>query len=211
MEAFEQLLGEVAAAALGENGVGRAQLHSGRVVGAMLAGFCDAHVAGGDAGDAAVFVEHLGGGETGIDLDPQRLGLLAEPAADIAERGDVVALVVHGRRRRQADRAVAGEVHETVVGRRRGERGAALAPIRQQLIQRARLDDGAGQDVGADLCTFFDHADGGVGGELFQANGGGEAGWAGAHHHHVELHRFPGRGFGHLLFLIGQSGLISRA
>jgi hypothetical protein len=41
--------------------------------GAVLA---DAHVAGGDADDApAVFLQHLGGGEAGIDFDAQRLGL----------------------------------------------------------------------------------------------------------------------------------------
>ena len=65
-------------------------------------------------------------------------------------------------------------------------------------VERGRLEDGAGEDVGADLGALLDDADGdlaaGRGGKLEQAAGGGETAGPGAHDHHVKLHAFP---FGH--------------
>ena len=61
-----------------------------------------------------------------IDLDAQRLGLGREPAADVAERDDVVAVVRHQRRHqeiRQPQRAGRPEPVEAVVGDRGLERG----------------------------------------------------------------------------------------
>ena len=109
VEAADQLLGQRAAAALGEQGVAGAQFHAALEVVGWLAVLADAHVAGGDADDAAVLLQEFGGGEAWVDFDAQRLGLLAEPAADIAKRDDVVAVVVHLRRRRQAERACCGQ------------------------------------------------------------------------------------------------------
>ena len=63
----------------------------------------------------------------GIDLDPELLGLLRQPAAQIAEADDVVAVVVHLRRRRQPERPVSRQIQEAVFGRRGVERRAALA------------------------------------------------------------------------------------
>ena len=103
-EAPDQLLRQRAAAAFGEQRVARAQLHAALEIVGGFAVLADAHVAGGDADDAPVLLQQFGGGEAGIDLDAQRLGLLPQPAADIAERNDVVAVVVHLRRRRQAER-----------------------------------------------------------------------------------------------------------
>ena len=51
-----------------------------------LAVLADAHVAGGDADDAAVLLQHLGGGEAGIDLDAQRLGLLRPASGTTSPR-----------------------------------------------------------------------------------------------------------------------------
>ena len=79
------------------------QLDPGLMTGLRLAVAADAHIAGGDALDAAVFViEHFGGGESGKNFDPRLFRLAAEPAAEIAEADDVVARVVHLRRCRQA-------------------------------------------------------------------------------------------------------------
>ena len=73
-----QLLGQVPAHALGEEGVFGVQLHARLVVGLVRAVARDAHVAGRDALHRAVLVEQdLGGGEAGEDLDAQRLGLPA--------------------------------------------------------------------------------------------------------------------------------------
>ena len=43
-------------------------------------------------------IQHLGRGEARIDFDAERLRLGRQPAADIAERDDVVAVVAHQRR-----------------------------------------------------------------------------------------------------------------
>src|SRR4051794_38374203 len=80
-ELRDQLLGERAARALGEQRVLGTQLHAARERVLVVAVFADAHVAGGDAGDfAARAVEHLGGRETWIDFNAKRLGLGGEPA-----------------------------------------------------------------------------------------------------------------------------------
>ena len=60
-----------------------------------LAVAADAHVAGRDADDPAILVEHFGRREAWIDLDAEFLGLAAEIARHIAERADEVAVVVH--------------------------------------------------------------------------------------------------------------------
>ncbi len=82
-----------------------------------------------------------------------------------------------------------------VLGDRDGERAVEVLPVGQQFVERARIDHRAGEDMGADLRAFFEDADGnlaaGLGGELLQADGGGEAGGAGADDHHVIRHRLP--------------------
>ncbi len=69
VEALDELLGQRAAAPLGEQRVGGAQFHARLIVAAGFAGFLYAHIPGGDADDAAVFLQQLGRGEAGIDLD----------------------------------------------------------------------------------------------------------------------------------------------
>ena len=95
----------------------------------------DPHVAGGDAGDrAARVVEGLDGGETGEDFDPERLRLLAQPAAQVPERYDEIAVVGEERRHQEVGetkRALGAEPEEMV--RRHGlvHRRATLPPVRQ--------------------------------------------------------------------------------
>jgi hypothetical protein len=85
-----------------------------------------------------------------------------------------------------------------VLDHRHGERAAKLPPVRKQLVDGAGIDDRPGQDVGADLGAFFQYADAelasGLGGELLEADAGGEAGRTGADDHHVIGHRLA---FGH--------------
>ena len=91
----------------------------------------------------AVFgVEHLGRGKAGKDLDAERLGLRREPAHDVAEADDVVAVVVEAvgqERVRRRRRAGLGEEEEAVAGDRLVERRAVFLPVGQQL-GRSRAD-----------------------------------------------------------------------
>jgi DNA polymerase len=193
VEARHQTLAERAAAAFGEQRVAGAQLHAASEIGGRRAILADPHVAGGDAGDAAVLLEQLGGGEPGIDLDAELLGLGCQPAADIAKRNDIVAVVVHLRRRRQAERASLRQEQEPIILGWRGEWRAPVRPIRDQFVQRARFQYGAGQDVRTHLAALFHHAHRGVGRELLQADRRRQPGRTGAHDHHVELHRLAWR------------------
>ena len=45
--------------------------------------------------------KQLGGGEARIDLDAERFRLLRQPAADVAERDDEIAVIAHQRRHQQ--------------------------------------------------------------------------------------------------------------
>ena len=49
----------------------------------------------------------------------------------------------------------------------------------------------------ADLGALLHHDDGDIRVELLEADGGGEAGRAGADHHDVEFHRLAGGQIGH--------------
>ncbi len=165
------------------------------MVGAGLAILADAHVAGGDARHAAfLVVEHLGRGEARIDLDAQRFRLLRQPAADIAEADDEVALVVHLRRRGQLDRARGRQIKEVILAHRRLDRSATLLPVREKLVERARLEHRTGEDVRTHLRALLDHADGELavllGGQLLQTDRGREPARPRPDDDHVELHRF---------------------
>ena len=65
-----------------------------------------------------------------------------------------------------------------------------LAPAGQQPVDADRIDDGAGEDVRADLAALFQHDDGELGIDLLEADGRGKAGRAGADDDHVEFHAF---------------------
>ena len=140
LEFLHQVLGERAAAAFGENRLFRVQFHAGLVVLGVLAVAAYAQVAGGHALDRAVLVvEHFGRGEAGVDFDAQALGLLSQPAAQIAEADDVVAVIVHLRRRRQPERLAFGKKQEAVFPGGRIERRAQGFPVGEEFVERARF------------------------------------------------------------------------
>jgi len=110
------------------------------------------------------------------------------------------------QRMRGAARAGFAEEQELVAGDLLLQRRAALGPVRQQFGERARVHDGAGQDMRARLGALFQDADGqfaaGFDGALAQSDGRGQAGRPGTDDHHVELHGFT-RGQGGGLFAHG--------
>src|SRR3546814_15467110 len=89
----------MAAHALGKESVFRVEFQPRRIVGLVAAVARDAHVAGRDAlHRPIVVVEDFGSRESGEYLDSQPLGLLGEPATEIAEATGVGALIVHEAR-----------------------------------------------------------------------------------------------------------------
>jgi hypothetical protein len=80
------------------------------------------------------------------------------------------------------------------------QRRALGFPVGQQFGQRLRVHHRAREDVRAGLGAFFEHHDGKLrslfGRQLFQANRGGQAAGAAAHHDHVVFHRLTGAELG---------------
>ncbi len=108
-------------------------------------------------------------------------------------------MVLEAGRDHEARRLVSlgfGQEQDPVFGDFGIERGAEFFPVRDQLVQGARIHHGAGQDMGADFAAFFQHAHGHFlalfRGQLLQADRGRQACRAAADDHDVVLHRFAG-------------------
>src|SRR5262249_55412143 len=93
----------------------------------------------------------------------------------------------------QAQRAFARQPIEAVLADRGLDRAVLAAPVREQAIDRDRIDDGAGEDVRADLGALLHHHYADVGRDLLETDGGGEPRRPGADDHDVELHRLARR------------------
>ncbi len=195
---LHQLPAQMPAAALGEKDVLAVQLDPRLILVGRPAVASHAHVASGDAANAAfVVIEHFRGGKAGVDLDAQRFGLLPQPAAHVAQADDVVAVIPEAfgkEKTRHAERAGLGEKKEPVLAHRGLERGPEGLPVGEELPERARIHHGAGEDVCADLRALLDHAhaqfDRLLRRQLLQPDRPGESGRSSADHDHVELHRF---------------------
>ncbi len=186
--ALDELLRQITAATFGEERIGGPQLHAELVIRAVLALLGDTHVAGCDADDAPVLLQQLGRGEARIDLDARLLGLLPEPAHHVTERDDVVAPIVHLRRRRQAQRTLLRQEQEPVLAHGRVQRRALHLPIVDQLGEAPRLDHGAGEDVRPYLAALLDDANARLRRKLLEPYGGGQPGRSRANNHHIEFH-----------------------
>src|SRR5215472_18294062 len=113
IEFFFELFAELPPAALGEEGVLGKQFRA-RLIGiGGLAIAAHPHIAGGDAPDgAALVVQHFRPAKSGIDLDPHLFGTLAEPAADIAQAHDIVAVIAEAARQQPIRHAPAAALKE---------------------------------------------------------------------------------------------------
>ena len=196
-ELADQLLAQVAATALGKQRVTGMQFHTGHVAVLVLAAGAHPHIAGGHALYPAIFmVQHLGGGEPRVDLYPQALCLLSQPAADVAHGDNVIALVVGGLGYKKVGQfygAALAEVEEKLVAFDLGvERGAELLPVGEQFFQGVWLQHGAGEGMGAHLGTFFHHAYSDFLlfflCQLHDAAGGRQARGARANDHYIKFH-----------------------
>ena len=146
--------------ALGEHGHLGHDVRAGLEVAERLALLAAALVAGADADDAAVVDEELLGGRLGQDHRAACLGLLGEEATELRERDDPVAVVHHRRRRRDAERPRLREQVDGLALDRAVVRDLLhRQPPREQLAQRTRVDDGAGEEVRAGLLALLEHGD----------------------------------------------------
>jgi hypothetical protein len=186
------------AASFGEYGVLRAQLVSGLIGRLVRAVARDTEIPGEDAGDALTVVEHVGRGEAGQHVDAERLGLAREPPAEVAQADDEIAAIPQRARNEEFGNAHAAvrarEPLDTLRRHARLDRRTALAPIGEQLVERARLEDRSRNDVRADGRAFLDDPDRKLAAcgarELRQPTRRRETGRAGADDDDIELHAF---------------------
>ena len=142
---------------------------------------------------AIVAVNQFGTGHAGEYLDPQFLGLFGHPAADIAHRHDIVAVIVHQWRHREiGDTDLTGLAQhvEIVVPDRHVQRRAFFLPVGDQRIETGRIQHRARKDMRANFGTLFQHDHVQVRIQLFQANGRRQPRRAGTDDHNVIFHRF---------------------
>jgi len=118
-------------------------------------------------------------------------------------------MVVHQRRHReirQPDRAARGRPVEAVVLDLRLQRTVGvLAPVRNKLVERYRIDHRTGENMRADFGTLFHHDDVEIGIELLQPDRSRQAGRPGTDDHDVEFHGFAG-GSSSALMIWSQPG-----
>ena len=196
VEACFQPPAEVATAALGEHRVLRAQLVAGLVARLVRAVTRHAHVARHDAGDTIAVVEHVGGGEARQHVAAERFRLAREPLAQLAETDDEVAAIVecarHERLRQPQAAACGAQPFDPLCRHRRLQRRSPLTPIREQLVERTRLEHGARHDVRANGCALLDDTDRELSirgtRELREPARRREARRPRANHHDIELH-----------------------
>ena len=123
--------------------------------------------------------KQINGLHTGQDIDPERLGPRAQPAAKVGQTHDIGACVLQRRGHMlggHLDGGIgAGQQMHLVPFDRHLERIFPGLPVREQFIQGARLKyHRAREHGGADLRAFFQHADRDLSarrlGELLEAN-----------------------------------------
>ena len=192
-EARDQLLGERAAGSLGVQHVFAAQFHAGFVgVGGRAVGG-PAEFAGDNALHFPARPENeFGTGHAGKDLDAEGLRTLREPAADIAHRDDVVAMVRQERRHgpvRQPPLPRRTEQIEFVPADLGGDRRAAVTPVGEQEVEPAGIEHRARKNMRADLGPLLEDDDRKVAVELLQPDRCRKTGRTGADDDHVIVRR----------------------
>mmetsp|Transcript_22712 Transcript_22712/g.64678 ORF Transcript_22712/g.64678 Transcript_22712/m.64678 type:complete len:635 (-) Transcript_22712:55-1959(-) len=200
-ELVDDLLGERAAAALRKERRLCAQLHPSLKRVLWRAVLRHAHVVGRHTDHLVrVVVQDLDAALSGVYLDAELLRLLRQPRGEVAEPHDVVAVVVGRRARHDRQREVEageprGDVAEPLGRHRRLERRAALLPVREELLQRARLKHRARERVLARACRLLEQRDAvvkaGLVAELLEADRGGQARRPATHDQQVRLVRKP--------------------
>jgi len=105
----------------------------------------------------SVVKEDLGGGKARVDVDAQR-SAAGEPAQTVAETADVIAVILHVRRRRQPHWRGFGQEHEAVFGDRCFNGASFAAQSGISSTARGVRSHRAHRDVRADLPDPSDEA-----------------------------------------------------
>ena len=157
---FERDAGQMSLRSLGEHGHASDDVGARLEVAELLAVAAASLVARAHAAHATVRSEQLHGGRLGQDHRAALLRLLREPASEPRQRRDDVALVLHRRRRRDAQRTLRRQEVDRLVLDRPVERHLvdALASL-EEPAQRARVDDRAREQVRAGLLALLQHRD----------------------------------------------------
>ena len=200
LEASDQLLGQRAARAFGENDDLGLQVVARLEVRFLLAVLVDALVVGAHAADASGFEQQLRAGEAGEDRDAGLFHFAAQPLHELVDRDDVVAVIAHGRRRDgKLELAGARQEVDRFFGHGGVERRFFLE-VGQQLAHGARIEQRAGEAVRAHIAGLFQQVNIflaelviGMAGvvlvdELRQTQRTGHAGRASADDDHVGFH-----------------------
>ena len=199
VEMADRRAGEVPLGAFGEHRRLRDQVGAGLEVRQLLAVAAAALVARANAHDPPVLDEQLRRGGLAEDVHAGLLRLVREPAAQLCNRRDVVAVVAERRRRRlEGDRAlgvreqVDGVLRDGAVGR-----PVALREVREERLHRRRVHHRPGQQVRSGVLALLHerhrhlaerlHERLILGEELGQADRAGEAGRAAADDHDPDL------------------------
>ena len=141
-----QQLRKMAAHTFCEKGIFGMQFHARHIIRLMAAIAGNTHIASSDAPHRTIFiVEYLRRREARKDFNAEIFRLTGQPAAQIAKRSGVSALVVHETRSdemRHVEFTGLGQYPVLVILYWSiGKRTAHVTPVWQQLVQRPRVND----------------------------------------------------------------------
>jgi len=173
------------------------QFHAWLIVRLVAAILGNAHDAGDNAAHFAILAIHdFRRREAREDLDFQFFRPLAKPAADIGQRANIATMIVHEGgegKSRHAERTVRAEQLILVRIHLGADRTIITgAPVRDQLIQRFRVEHQPRQDVCANLAALLQDHDfqlfPGLVGQLFRPDRRCQARWSAADDDQVKFH-----------------------
>ena len=160
---FNQLFGKRAACALTEQHIFTEQGHAALIGWTGSSVFLQAHIAGGDTNHGIIFIDQFRSGKSRINFHSKAFGLLSQPAADISQRDNVIAMIAHQAGHGEignGETAGFAQEDEFIICHRRFKRMALfIAPAWQECIHTNRVNDSAGNNMSADLCAFFQNDD----------------------------------------------------
>ncbi len=193
IELGDQLLAQMAAGPFGKQGIAAMERHAGHVIRLGIAGSVQPEIAGDHTPHPSRFHDELACGKTRVYFDSQLLRLLTEPAAEVAQAEDMTAIVVHARRhgpvgQLQGAAVVLQQMNPIIVDG--NAKGRLLPAVRQQLLEGYGVEQGAGEQMGADFRSLLQQTDREIGIVLLQGDGGTEPCRAATDDDDIKFHCF---------------------